>query len=44
MFFFDILILEEGTDWLTQSIGRELPLYATYKPRRQQVSKDVQFQ
>jgi hypothetical protein len=38
------LALEDGTDWLSQNIRMELPLYAVYKPRRQQISKHVQFQ
>jgi hypothetical protein len=39
MFFLDILTLEKGTNWLSQNIGMELPLYAAYNPRREQVSK-----
>jgi len=44
MFYLDILNLEDGTDWLSQIIGMELPLYAAYSPRSVQVSKHVQFQ
>jgi len=29
---------------ITENVGMELPLYAAYNPRRQQVSKHVQFQ
>jgi hypothetical protein len=28
MFFFDILTLEDGTDWLSEKDGIELPLSA----------------
>jgi len=34
----DSLTLEDGTDWLSQNIGMELPHYAAYNPRREQVS------
>ena len=34
MFYWDILTLEGGTDWLTQNIRMELPLYAAHNPRR----------
>jgi hypothetical protein len=44
MFFLDILTLEDRTNWLSQNVGMELPLNAEYNPRRQQVSKHVQFQ
>jgi hypothetical protein len=44
MFCWDILNLEDGTDLLSQINGMELPLYAAYKPQREQVSKYVQFQ
>jgi len=40
----DILTLEEENDWLSQYVKKELPLYAVYNARRQQVSKHVQFQ
>jgi hypothetical protein len=43
MFLLDILTLENGTNWISQNVGMELPLYAAYNPRRQQVSKHVQF-
>jgi hypothetical protein len=41
MFF---LTFEDGTDWLSQITGMELPLYAVYNPRNEQISKHVQFQ
>jgi hypothetical protein len=44
MFFLDTLTLEESTNWLSQNFGMELPLNAAYNPRREQVSKCVQFQ
>jgi hypothetical protein len=44
MFYWDILTLEGGTDWLSQDIGTQLSLYAAHSPRRQQISKLVQFQ
>jgi hypothetical protein len=43
-YFLDILTLKDGTDWLSQNIRTELPLYTVYNPRRDQVSKLVQFQ
>jgi len=43
-FFLDILTLEKGINWLSQNIRMELPLYAAYNPRREQVSKHIQFQ
>jgi len=36
--------LEGGADRLSQNVGTQLPLYAAHNPRRQQVSKLVQFQ
>jgi hypothetical protein len=44
MFYWDNLILEGGTDCLSQIIGMGLPLYAAYNAPREQVSKHVQFQ
>jgi hypothetical protein len=44
MFFLDIFALEKGTDLLSQNIGMELPLYAAYNFKREQVSKLIQFQ
>ena len=44
MFFLVILNLENGTNWLAQNIGMELPVYAAYNPRIEQVSKHAQFQ
>jgi len=29
MFFLDTLTLEDGTDWLSENVGMELPLYLT---------------
>ena len=43
MFYWDILTLEGRTDRLSENVGKELPLYAAHNPRRQQVSKLVQF-
>jgi len=44
LLFLDFLTLEDGTDWLSQTIGMELPLYTAYNPRRDKVSKHEQFQ
>jgi hypothetical protein len=44
MFYLEILTLEDGTDWSSQNVGMELPLYDAYSPRREQVSKLLQFQ
>ena len=41
MFFLDILNLEDGTDWLSLNTEMELPFYAAYNPRREQISKHV---
>jgi hypothetical protein len=38
------LTLEDKANWLSQNVGMELPLDAAYNPRREQVSKFVQFQ
>jgi hypothetical protein len=42
-YFLDILTLKDGTDWPSQNIGMELPFYTAYNPRRNKVSKHVQF-
>ena len=39
MFCLDILTLEGGSNWLSQNVRIELPLYAAYNPRREQISK-----
>jgi len=44
MFFLDIFALEKGTNFLSQNIRMELPLYAVYNFRREQASKLIQFQ
>ena len=44
MLYWDILTLEGGTDWLSQNVGTQLPLYAVHTPRREQISKLYQFQ
>ena len=42
-FFLEILALQDMTDLLSLNNGMELPIYTAYNPRRQQVSKHVQF-
>jgi len=44
MLFLDILTLKDRTNGLSQNVGMELPLNAAYNPRREQLSKHVQFQ
>jgi len=44
MFYWDSLTLDGGTDWLSKTVGTQSPLYAAHDPRRQQVSKLVQFE
>ena len=43
-FSLDIMTFEDWTDWLSQNVRMQLPLYAVYNPRPEQVSKHVQFQ
>jgi len=33
-YFLDILALKNGTNWLSQNIRTELPLYTAYNPRK----------
>jgi len=42
-YFLEILTLKNGTNWLSQNIGKEIPLYTAYNPRINQVSKHVNF-
>jgi len=44
MFSLDILTIEDGTDWLSQNYGMEMPYNDAYDPRSEQVSKHVQIQ
>jgi len=44
MFFWDNFTLEDWTNWFSQNSGMDLPLTAANNPRREQVSKHVQFQ
>jgi hypothetical protein len=36
----DFLSLEDRTDRLSRNVGKDLPLYAAYYPRREQISKE----
>jgi hypothetical protein len=38
----DLLSIEDGTDRLYRSVGKELPLYAAYYPRRTHISSTSQ--
>jgi hypothetical protein len=43
MFFLDILTLDDGSDWLSQNIGMELPLHVAYNPEESRSQNMLKF-